>query len=111
MSEEKQRGVALPHFEGLSLCEVGWVLKSHLCLSTRRKGLGMQEMLKGCSTFSRVKEFRNLLPFPLSPHPTKAERELSMAFARAHSRQAPEQQQGQSEAACRRFRSRPRRAF
>ena len=42
-----------------------------------RGGLDMQEMMKGCSTFSREKEFRNLLPFPLSPEPTKAEKELS----------------------------------
>ena len=41
----------------------------------------MQDMLKGCSTISRGKEFRNLRPFPLSPEPTKAEGELSMTCA------------------------------
>ena len=41
----------------------------------------MQDMLMGCSTFSGEEEFRNLLPFPLSPDPTKAERELSMTCA------------------------------
>ena len=45
-----------------------------------QKGLAMQEMLKGCSTFSREKEFRNFLPFPLSPDPTK-QRELFMTCA------------------------------
>ena len=43
----------------------------------------MQEMLKRCSTFLRGEEVRDLLPFPLSPEPTKAEIELSMTCARA----------------------------
>ena len=43
MLEEKQRG-------GAPLCEAGWALKSHLCLSPRSRGFAMQEMLKGCST-------------------------------------------------------------
>ena len=81
MAVEKQRGGALPRLDRLSFCEVGWALKSHLCLSPRRTGLAMQDMLKGCSTFSRGEEFRNLLPFPLSPGPTKAEKELSTTSA------------------------------
>ena len=80
-SEEEQRGGALPPFEGLSLCEVGWALKSHLCLSPRGRGLAMHEMLKRCSTLSRGGEFRNLVPFPLLPEPTNAEMELSMTCA------------------------------
>ena len=32
-SEEEQHGGALPRLEGFSLCEVGWALKSHICLS------------------------------------------------------------------------------
>ena len=64
-SEEEQRGGALPRLERLSLCEVGWALKSHLCLSPRRRGLAMQEMLNRCSTFWRREEVRDLLPFPV----------------------------------------------
>ena len=75
MSEKKQRGGAPPRLEGLGLCGVGFALKSHLCLPSRRSCLAM------CSPFSRGKEFRDLLPFPLSPEPTKAERELSMICA------------------------------
>ena len=55
----------LPRLKGLSLCEVEW---AQLCLSPR--------------TFSRGEEVRNHLPFPLSPEPTKAEMELSIACAR-----------------------------
>ena len=77
-SVEESRGGALPRLEGLSLCEVGWVLKSHLCLSPRDGGLAMQEMLKRCSTLSREEGVRDLLPFPLSPFPTTAEMDLSM---------------------------------
>ena len=72
----------MPRLEGLSLSEVGWALKSHLCLSPRRRGMAMQEMSKRCSTFSWGEEVRNLLPFPLSIEPTKAEMELSMTCAR-----------------------------
>ena len=46
-----------------------------------KKGFGHSGGVEGCSTFSREKEFRNLLPFPLSPEPTKAETELSMKCA------------------------------
>ena len=41
----------------------------------------MQEMLKGCSTFTRAEEFRNLLPFFAVARPTKVEKELSMTSA------------------------------
>ena len=41
----------------------------------------MQEMLERCSTFSREEEVRDLLPFPLSPDPTKVEMDLSMTSA------------------------------
>ena len=49
MSEEKQRGGALPHLEGLSLCEVGWVLKSHLWKRFGHAGNveGVQHLLAG----------------------------------------------------------------
>ena len=70
MSKEKQRGGAPPRLEGIGLCEVERALRGHLCLSPRRRGLAMEEMLKGCSLFSRAKDF-----------PTMAERELSMICA------------------------------
>ena len=69
MAEVNHRQGALPRLDGLCLCEVGSALKSHLCLSPGRRGLAMQEMLKGCSTFSWEKEVRNLLPIPLLPDP------------------------------------------
>ena len=42
----------------------------------------MQGKLKRCSTFSRENAARNLLPFPLSPKPTKAEMKLSTTCVR-----------------------------
>ena len=54
----EQRGAALPQLESLSLCEMGWAMKSHLCLTLTR-------------------------PSSLSaPEPTEAEMELSMTCAR-----------------------------
>ena len=80
-SEEEPRGGALSRLEGLSICEVGWVLRSQLCLSPRGRGLAMQEMSKSCSTLSRGEEVRNILPLTVSPDPTQAERDLSMTSA------------------------------
>ena len=45
--------MALPRLESLSLCEVGWALNSHLCLSPHSRSLAMHEMLKRCSPLSR----------------------------------------------------------
>ena len=42
---EEQRAGALPRLESLSLCEVGWALKSHLCLSPRSRGEEVQDLL------------------------------------------------------------------
>ena len=50
-SEEEQCGGALPRLEGLSLCEAGWALKSHLRLTPRRTGLATcQKNVDSCST-------------------------------------------------------------
>ena len=76
MSEEKQRG------GGPQSLRSGMGVQEPSSFVSSKKGLAMQEMLNGCSNFSRGKEFRNrLLPFRLSPEPTKAERELSMICA------------------------------
>ena len=73
---KEQRGGALPQLESLSLCRVGWALKSHLCLSPCSKGLAMQQKVKRCSTFSRGEVVETCFPFRCPPKPTKAEMEL-----------------------------------
>ena len=66
-----------------ALVSANWVgVKSRICWSPRRRGLALHERLKKCSTFSRGEEVRDILPFPLSPEPTKREMQLSMTCVR-----------------------------
>ena len=51
----------------------GMVVEEPCFLVPSQQGFGHAEKLKRCSTFSREEGMGDLLPFPLSPEPTKAE--------------------------------------
>ena len=76
----EQLGGPLPRLESLSLCEVGWALKSHLWLCPRSSGLAIQ-CARGAAPSrgerGRKKKYETFFPFRCP-----REMELSMTCTR-----------------------------
>ncbi|CAK0801859.1 unnamed protein product [Prorocentrum cordatum] len=73
----------LPSLEGLCPAEVGLALKCHLCFYEHRHQEVLTEVAERCCDVERgAATVRDLLPFPLSPLPTDAEKAPALAASR-----------------------------